>query len=368
MGRHGEGIRKRKDGRWEGRVPIINKDGNRGYKYLYAYSYEDVKEKIRIFNISILNGCSNTNKVEQEANDWLNIIKKTRKLSTYQKYENIYYNHIHKYIGHIKVCELTENDYKEIIMREYLSKKDGHLAKNTVNSIKSVLTHIVLYCNKNLDVSCIKKDFSDIKYDAKKVSVFSIDEQKKLLNYLTKDIDNYKLGILICFFSGLRLSELCALETKNIDIKKKLIYVRASVFRGKTDNNTTKLLIHSPKSESSIRNIPIFSLLNIYLSEATFDKKYVLNGDLPAEPRTMQNKFKKFQEEAGIKPRNFHTLRHTFATNCINSGMSTKCLSEILGHSGVSVTLNKYVHISDEKKIIELNDCMSDLVNFQVAY
>ncbi len=73
------------------------------------------------------------------------------------------------------------------------------------------------------------------------------------------------------------------------------------------------------------------------------------------EPRTYQYYFKRILKELSIDNKNFHSLRHTFATNCIASGMDPKCLSEILGHADVKTTLNRYVHPSLEQKMQQIN-------------
>ena len=73
------------------------------------------------------------------------------------------------------------------------------------------------------------------------------------------------------------------------------------------------------------------------------------------EPRTYQNKFQNYLRAAGVKRKNFHALRHTFATNCVISGVDIKSLSEILGHSDVKITLNLYVHPTIETKRQHMN-------------
>lgn len=107
-----------------------------------------------------------------------------------------------------------------------------------------------------------------------------------------------------------------------------------------------------PKTSSSIREIPIisslFSLLKKYHNE---DEIFVLSGtDDFIKPRTVEYRFKQILKKCNINSLNYHALRHTFATNCIQAGVDVKSLSEILGHSNVSVTLNTYVHSSMDMK------------------
>lgn len=115
----------------------------------------------------------------------------------------------------------------------------------------------------------------------------------------------------------------------------------------------TKIVLTTPKSACSIRLIPLPEPLVEILSDyKTVEKGYLLtNSDLSfIEPRTMQNKFKKVLKESGIESANFHALRHTFATRCIEFGFDVKSLSEILGHATINITMNRYVHPTLELK------------------
>ena len=118
----------------------------------------------------------------------------------------------------------------------------------------------------------------------------------------------------------------------------------------------TKIIIDTPKSNSSIREIPINNKLYEILKKMKGKSKkneYVLTGSDThyIEPRNYQYHFKVILKKSKIKASyKFHALRHTFATICIEIGMDIKSLSEILGHADVSVTLNVYVHSSDKLK------------------
>ena len=175
-------------------------------------------------------------------------------------------------------------------------------------------------------------------------------------------MDIYKLGIYICLFTGLRLGELCALKWSDLDMNLKLLHVNSTVQRIRVSDKQTKtcLIETPPKSFCSKREIPISDQLYQFLKEFHCQDKNVLNGKAPMEPRTMQNKFKKYLKLSGIRDTNFHTLRHTFATNCIQMGADVKSVSEVLGHSDVKITLNRYVHPSMETKRSYLN-ALSDI-------
>lgn len=122
--------------------------------------------------------------------------------------------------------------------------------------------------------------------------------------------------------------------------------------RLKGNSGKTEIMILPPKTSSSDRLIPVPEALLPIIEKYRKDSGYVLslpNGKW-TEPRLMQNKFAKYAKACGLEGVHYHTLRHTFATRCIEAGMDVKTLSEILGHSDVKTTLNRYVHSSFELK------------------
>ena len=186
----------------------------------------------------------------------------------------------------------------------------------------------------------------------KRIEIINRTEQAALIRYLYKETDASKAGILLCIFTGLRLGEICSLKWDDIDFEQMIIHVRRTVQRISIDGNEnrTSLIITEPKSIFSIREIPISKGTIHLLNKIKHNEEYVIGGKKPLEPRTYQNRFKKYLKETAIKEYNFHALRHTFATNCIDHDMDVKILSEILGHANVQITLNKYVHPTMDTK------------------
>ena len=121
----------------------------------------------------------------------------------------------------------------------------------------------------------------------------------------------------------------------------------------------TVLMETEPKSENSRRTIPLTAEMAGLLARLDTGRPYVFGGEKALEPRTMQYRFGKILKESVIDNRNFHTLRHTFATNCVENGMDVKSLSELLGHSDVKITLNRYVHPTMDSKRKQI-DSLSD--------
>lgn len=161
--------------------------------------------------------------------------------------------------------------------------------------------------------------------------------------------------------TGMRIGEICTLKWKNVDLEKRILYVKATLQRiYDRENRTTKVIIDTPKTQSSVRNIPISNKLYEILEPVKSkyqDEDFFLTGSENTfiEPRRLQYIFKELLKNSRVKMYKFHILRHTFATECIEVGMDVKSLSEILGHSSVDITLNRYVHSSykTKKKYLE---------------
>ncbi len=155
---------------------------------------------------------------------------------------------------------------------------------------------------------------------------------------------------------GIRLGEICALKWEDINFQTQTLKINKTIQRIKNlDENAvtkTKIIIDAPKSQKSIRDIPIPSFMLDLLEKNKADKNsYLLTGTPKyIEPRVYQDMFKKYLKESGINDIKFHALRHTFATRAIEKDFDIKSLSEILGHSSVKFTLERYVHPSDEYK------------------
>ena len=202
----------------------------------------------------------------------------------------------------------------------------------------------------------------DIKFptnhDKKTVDVLSRDNQRKLMEYLNENFTFKNLGIVICLSAGLRIGELCALRWSDIDIDEAVIKIRHTIQRiyitDEGDRKYTKILIDTPKTKESIRDIPLSSnLVKILkpLKKVVKDEYFILTNDTkPTEPRTYRNYYKRLLNKLGIPDIKFHGLRHSFATRCIEANSDYKTVSVILGHSNISTTLNLYVHPNKEQK------------------
>lgn len=141
-----------------------------------------------------------------------------------------------------------------------------------------------------------------------------------------------------------------------MDFTNKIIRVRHTVSRvekGKGDSTATTMIIVSTKTNTSLRDIPMIEKLYTCLladKEQSVSPYLISSTDTFTSPRTYDYRYHKVLKSCGISTKNYHALRHTIATRCIESGMDVKSLSEILGHANATITLNIHVHSSMELK------------------
>lgn len=293
--------------------------------------------------------------IENVMDEWLAYSRNYIKISTYQKYDSVIENHIKPRIGKISISHFNSDMVNEFIStlleRGNLNTKQN-LSIKTVNDILIVLDMGLNYASEKYLIHAPKIKLLRKKYQEMKVLSYS--EQKQLEEYLLKDIDIYKFGVLLALYTGLRIGELCALQWE--DIKNGNLIVNKTMLRIK-DGDKTKIIITEPKTNSSNRIIPLSNAIASIVETFKRDNGYVLCGKKGkfVEPRLMQIRFKKIIEEAGLSDINFHALRHSFATRCVEANFEIKSLSEILGHSNIKTTLNLYVHSSFELKQKNMN-------------
>ncbi|MBR1742424.1 MAG: site-specific integrase [Lachnospiraceae bacterium] len=363
MARKGENIYKRKDGRWEGRY-IKERIGKKiKYGYVYGRRYNDVKKRLLECKTDIAANAENKNdsKFTRLSGMWLEQCKVTCKESTIIKYQNVIENHLNPYLGEYEISKITSDDITKLCKELYLhgGKNENGLASKTVTDIVSVLRRIRTYAIE--EKYSVSFDISNIKQKRKhqKLRIFDKKEQDILQRHLTGNQSLSNLGILLCLYTGIRIGELCALKWSDISFERKSIFIGRTMFRLQVkEAKKTKIFITTPKSSCSIRTIPLpDAILKLLAAYQDNPDTFFLTGNAEkfVEPRTMQYRFKSVLQKCEITDANFHALRHTFATRCVEAGFDIKSLSEILGHSSVNITLNRYVHPSMEFKRNNMN-------------
>ncbi|MBR2207272.1 MAG: site-specific integrase [Synergistaceae bacterium] len=359
MPRKGENIFKRKDGLWEGRY-IKGHDGKKAvYGYVFGKSYSEVKQKKAEAVSQLENGQSRLKKqkrtkspnFENIARQWLEELKPIRKKSTIVKYMSQLKNYIIPAFGNFNLSDIDNENIISFCNKLLTEGRNGQkLAPKTVSDIFSWMKSIRRFAMlRGYEVNYVPNAV-EIPLRQGQIRVLTATEENKLLRYLKKHFDLTALGILLSLFTGIRIGELCALKWSDFSFSDKEFQVKRTMQRLHNLNEDTAkktfIDIGEPKSPSSLRKIPIPAELMKYLKSAYIENAYVLSGskDKFVEPRTMENRFKSVLKKCGVQRINFHVLRHSFATKCVELGFDIKSLSEILGHANVNITLNRYVH------------------------
>lgn len=374
MSKKGLNIYKRKDGRWEARyIKSRNSYGKPIYGYLYAVSYREAKVRLQQvinapMNIERSNKFLSDSSFKALARNWLENSSINFKESTYIRYRNLIENYLIPEFQNHQITDITHQEVEAFccILEKHGKQNRKGLSRKTISDILSVLRRILHY-TQSLGIPIDTAIFEiSLKQESRNLEVLSLSEQRVLQQYLLNHPDPINLGILLCLFTGIRIGELCALSWENISLFEGSIHICQTMQRIQQKNQTqtkTHIIITPPKSNASNRIIPLPTALVGYLEHYPLKHEgYFLSGSFSKviEPRAVQYRFHRILEECRINKKNFHILRHTFATRCIEANIEIKTLSEILGHSSVNITMNRYVHPSLELK----RESMDKLVNF----
>lgn len=349
MPRKGENIYKRRDNRWEGRYKVgFDESGKSRYRSIYGKSYQEVKIKLIALRSAPKEAVSSGRLTVKELfEEWLSAVKLRVKESTYANYRMKADSHILAAFGKLRYENLTVQLVHSFIEMKLKAGLSAKYVSDIVIVFKSMTKYVsrVHGFRNPLEAVVLPRGAK------RERKLFNDTQQKKLCKYLTSDLNNTSLCVLLSLYTGLRMGEICGLRWSDVDFAKRTITVRRTVQRIRT-GHSTRLLIGSPKSHSSRRSIPIPAFIaDILRRFRRSDNICILSGsEKIAEPRTLQRRFKTILKKAGLPSINFHSLRHMFATNCIRAGFDVKTLSEILGHASAETTLDRYVHSSMERK------------------
>lgn len=283
---------------------------------------------------------------------WKEEKRKYVKPSTYATYIVLIDKHILPSFG-------DKFSFQEVDVQNFVFQKlQDNMSQKTIKDILMIMKMIMKFGVKNgyFPYQEIDVHFPTPR-EKRELEVFSIDEQKKMFSYIKNHFNFQNLGIYICLCTGLWIGEICALTWNDIDIDNEIIHIRKTLqriytFEGK--KRKTKLILDTPKTKNSMRDIPIFTdLLKLLrpLKKIVQDNCFILSNDyLPIEPRTYRNYYKELLQKLGISIIKFHALRHSFATRCVEGKCDYKTISVILGHSNINTTMNLYVHPNMEQK------------------
>ncbi len=368
MARRGENIYKRRDGRWEARyIRDRDRNGRAIYGYIYRRSYLEAKKAQAEARANCGRAKTRPKRpvrpdtLEEYLNLWLQSIRISVKRSSFANYDGIIRRHIIPDLGKMPLERISSTLVQRYIYQKLQNGRldgKGGLSVKTARDIAGLL-------KRSLKPAGIELKIKLPKYRLPKLRVLTHKEQTALIAAAGKDGGRWELGVLISLFTGIRIGELCSLKWKDVSLKDGVLKISKTLQRIRNcepgGKSKTVVIISTPKSESSVRNIPLphFLLFRLaQLKKNARDEDYILTGSgRYAEPRRCQYRFKKMTRKAGIGDINCHALRHTFATRCVELGVDAKTISELLGHSNVNITLNRYVHPTFEHQ----RECLEKL-------
>lgn len=362
MARRGENIYKRKDGRWEGRyIKGRNQNGKIRYGYIYGYKYSEVKDQLVLMKYEMQANTNNkTLQYEGNVSDWINywlekFIKTKVKATTYASYRNKVDVHILPSIGQIKLQNLKKRDVDDL-----LDSMRDKLKASSVKAIFSVLKGSLskaMTLNILVDNPCLDIELPTVKRTT--VRALSVKEQKQIMK---ESVNNKKyFSVILALQTGLRIGEICGLKWQDIDFDNNILWVNRTLIRVQDKDNLhkkTKVIETTPKSNNSIRKVPISTFLKkqlIAMKKNSVSEYVISTKHKVTEPRTVSYRFQMIRKRLGLQNISFHSLRHTFATRCLEVGGNIATISSLLGHSSIKMTLDCYTNsfFSEEKKLVE---------------
>ena len=322
---------------------------------LLRKTYHEARDKVNqaryaLMNDQLLPVRGKRNRFADYCNEWLYLKRSSVKPSTFVKYTTILEKYIKPDLG-----QYFSEAISEILVEQFSYRliHERGLSPKTVRDILSVLHSILNYTTKQNPLAK-SVDIVYPRQDQKEMRVLTCEEQKRFTEYLLRDMDPCKFGVLLALLTGLRIGEVCALKWEDISLENKVIFVRHTMQRLKNLNpaseERTRIITGVPKSGRSVRMIPMNQDIEKLCNKWRADdpEAYVLTGKAGyfLEPRTLQYRMRQYTKDCDLKNVHFHTLRHSFATRCVEAGFEIRSLSEILGHSSTRITLECYVHSS----------------------
>ncbi len=356
----GVGINQQKNGLYSAR--FVDKYGKRRQK-----RFKKLQEcKQWIADASYIDEHSNIAQASEMIVDawfeyWIDIKKKTVRPNTVRNYTERYDRNIKPVIGKMILSDVKPLHCQKI----FLNMADDEYRTTTIYQTRIALFNMLELAKEN-DVirynPCKKSVKSDVGKPSDKREALTIDEQKKFLEGATGQ--SYENQYRFILQTGLRTGELIALQWKNVDFEKRILTIDSSMEYRYT---VGEWRIGEPKSKSGYRTIPLTEeAIRILKDQKEKNKKiqeipvefseyiFLCRKGTPVKNSTYDTSLFKICDKMEIKRFSMHVLRHTFATRCIEAGMKPKTLQMLLGHSNIGITMNLYVHTTEEEKKKEI--------------
>lgn len=302
-------------------------------------------------------------KIHELYNEWLPYKKRQVKPSSISTYVVTFEKNILPYFGDREYDDLKMKDVQRFVDEKLSAGYSHKSVKDMVVCIKMLLNYAVdeLELKPVPGKRIMRFPEETIKKD---LETYTDSEQKKLMSYFISNPSFEHLGMMITLCSGVRIGEITALQFKDIDLDSGTMKIEKTLERiYSIDSNGhrkgTQLIIQTPKSLSSRREVPLpKEIINILKKSSALvvGDYFVCSGKAkPIEPRVYRSRFNQACKNAGVRVMKYHGLRHSFATRMLEKKVDIKTTSTILGHSDVKITMNTYMHPTEEMKKNAIN-------------
>ncbi len=351
-------VRKRDDGRWEGRIVVGHKEnGESIFRYIYADTQKELTAKLHQ-NIDAYRGVELTEQSRMSLSKWLDKWLDERMVGTIRShtlegYRRDINNHVNPYLGQKQLSKITPSDlndlYTFLLEHGRIAKgKSNHpgLSPTTVHGIHTILHHAL----KTAEAEGLLPDNPAGQVMPPKVSnkskrILNNEQLDALMTAIRKDTlwhDFFYTELTI----GLRRGELCGLKWEDFDSKAGTLKICRTIRSGKGGT----LEVGDTKTYAGKRTIllPHSTIQLLKKRKETALTEWILKPESPTRPESAYRQLKKLLAETGLPDIRFHDLRHTFATHALAGGVDAKTLSGILGHTKASFTLDTYAHVTGD--------------------
>ncbi|KUM83147.1 MULTISPECIES: tyrosine-type recombinase/integrase [Streptomyces] len=346
-------ITKRKDGRYQCAVYVLQPDGTRARKFAYGKTWQECDTKRRELLAKVDQGVPVPTR-SAKLSDWLpywldNIVKPRRKLSTYDKYEAHVRLYLVPMLGSKRLESLGVAD-----VRRFLTQLENRTTAATAKESHRVLrTALSAACREELIARNVAGLVEPPRASSRELSPWTLDETLDFLAASRKD--PMYAAFVLAIAMGLRRGELVGLRWTDVDLDKRVLYIRQQTQRRRgvlydddTKNRRNRAL---PLPAMCIAPLRWHRMRQVAAKqragESWDDGGYVFatrNGR-PVEPRNVYRSFTRVAQSAGLRVIRLHDARHGTATLLTAAGVAPRVVMEILGHSQISITMDVYTHV-----------------------
>ena len=300
---------------------------------------------------------------------WISIKKRIAKPNTIRNYTERYNRNIKPVIGNKTLCSVNPIHCQKIMT----NMADEGYRTSTIYQTRIALYNMLDYAYQNnviIKNPCNRMVSSNIGKPSEKKEALTLQNQRLFLKTIRGNTYEYQYRFLLQ--TGLRTGEMIGLKWSDIDFEKRTLTVNRSM---EYRYSVGEWRIGEPKSKSGYRTVPLTqeaiellkkqkkknnSFQNILIEWVDF--VFLCKKGTPVKNSTYDTMLFKLCDKAKIPRFSMHVLRHTFATRCIEAGMKPKTLQTILGHSNIGITMNLYVHSTEDEKLKEIDRIENDLL------